>query len=456
VGVLVRVIGGGFAGVEAAWALAKRGIAVELYEMRPVQMTPAHKTEYLSELVCSNSFKSQDPDSPAGLLKSEMKALGSLVIPTGEAHSVPGGAALAVDRDAYAAAVTAAIEAEPLVTVVRRAVERAELEVWAAEAAENPERAVIIATGPLTSDGVGQWLAEATGREHLYFYDAVSPTVDASTLNREVVFAQSRYDKGEGDDYLNCPFSQEEYDRFVAALVAAERVPLKDFEEPKYFEGCKPIEEIAAKGKDSLRFGNFKPVGLRDPRTGKRPWAVLQLRPENREKTLYSLVACQNRLKWGVQKEVLQMVPGLEQAEFVRMGVIHRNTYLEAPRALTGDLMLRTRPGVYVAGQLTGVEGYVESAAMGIYAGLNAARRARGLDLIVPPRGCAYGSLVSHLQDETPREFAPMNINWGLLPDPDLPCVKSERKAKKLERARAEFAVWSEAILGGAERLVTP
>lgn len=435
---MLIVVGGGFAGVEAAWAAAQRGHRVALYEMRPVQMTPAHKTSHFSELVCSNSFKSQDPDTPAGLLKAEMKALGSLVIPTGEEHSVPGGSALAVDRDRYAEAVTKAIESHPLIEVRR--------EVFTPEMAEeivSQGDLLILATGPLTTDPLGLWLAQKTGKEHLYFYDAVSPTVDASTLDREVIFAQSRYDKGEGDDYLNCPFNKEEYDAFLDALLAADRVPLKEFEEPKYFEGCKPIEEIAVKGRDSLRFGNFKPVGLRDPRTGKRPWAVVQLRPENREKSLYSLVAFQTRMKWGPQVEVLKLIPGLAKAEFVRLGVIHRNTYIEAPQALTDQLELRSQPGVFVAGQLTGVEGYVESAAMGIYAGLAASFRMEGKPFPAPPRHCAYGSLMGHLQDTTDREFAPMNINWGLLPDPpENPKAKSERRALKLTAAREAFAQW--------------
>ena len=450
---MITVVGGGFAGVEAAWAAAQRGCKVRLYEMRPVKMTPAHQTSLLSELVCSNSFKSQSDDTPAGQLKREMKALGSLVIPTGEEHAVPGGSALCVDRDKYAEAVTEAIEGHENIEVVRE-----EFTPEMADAVLNPHPltpspsadgargggTLIIATGPLTSEGLGGWLAEKTGRDHLYFYDAVSPTVDAETIDRDIVFAQSRYDKGGGNDYLNCPFDKDQYDAFVTALVSAERVPLKEFEKPKYFESCKPIEEIASKGHDSLRFGNFKPVGLTDPRTGKRAYAVVQLRPENREKSLYSLVACQNRLKWGVQKEVLQMIPGLENADFVRLGVIHRNTYIEAPKVLTSWLEFRDTPGLFVAGQLTGVEGYVESAAMGIYAGITAAMREQGKDPVAPPRHCAYGSLVAHLQDDTEREFAPMNINWGLLPDPeDAPRKKDDRRAKKLDAARVAFESWS-------------
>lgn len=438
----VTVVGGGFAGVECAWALARRGVSVRLVEMRPIRMTEAHQTSLLSELVCSNSFKSQDPDSPAGQLKSEMKALGSLVIPSGEANSVPGGAALAVDRNLYATAVTQAIENESLIEVVR-----AEFTPASAESVLAGGGKVVLATGPLTTPELGAWLAQQAGQEHLYFYDAVAPTVDASTVDREVVFAQSRYDKGEGDDYLNCPFDKAQYDAFVEALLASEQVPLKDFEKPVFFEGCKPIEEIARKGKDSLRFGNFKPVGLRDPRTGHRPWAALQLRPENREKTLYSMVACQTRLKWGPQQAVLRMVPGLGSAEFVRLGVVHRNTYVNAPSALTEFLEVRARPGLYLAGQITGVEGYVESAAMGIYVGTTLAALAKGRKPVRPPRHCAYGSLVSHLQDTTERDFAPMNINWGLFPDPpEDPRHKSDRRRLKLEAAKSAFAEWQAAL----------
>jgi methylenetetrahydrofolate--tRNA-(uracil-5-)-methyltransferase len=453
---VVTVVGGGFAGVECAWACAERGVRVRLYEMRPFKMTPAHKTDQLSELVCSNSFKSQEPDSPAGQLKAEMKALGSLVIPTGEANAVPGGAALAVDRDLYAQAVTKAIESHPLIEVAREEFtpEMAEavlastpLPPSSSQGAGGGGNALIIATGPLTSEPLAEWLAGKAGRDSLYFYDAVSPTVDAGTIDFDIVFAQSRYEKGDGDDYLNCPFTKEQYEAFVGALVRAERAPLHDFEKPKYFSGCTPIEEIAALGVDSLRYGNFKPVGLTDPKTGRWPYAVVQLRPENKEKTLYSLVACQNRLKWGVQREVLQMIPGLGSADFVRLGVIHRNTYIESPKVLTPWLESRSVPGLFVAGQLTGVEGYVESAAMGIYVGITAARREQGMEPIIPPRACAYGSLVSHLQDETPREFAPMNINWGLFPDPaGAPRKKDERRQKKLNASRQAFAEWKRAL----------
>ncbi len=461
---MVVVVGAGFAGVEAAWALAERGIPVRLVEMRPKQTTPAHTTGYYAELVCSNSFKSKSPTSPAGQLKAEMQALGSVVLQTAFEHEVPAGEALGVDRDAFGAAITARVRNHPLIDTV-------ESEFTPDDLAEALNQGpVILATGPLTTSPLATWLAQVTGRKHLYFYDAVSPTVEASSLDRSIVFAQSRYDKGEGDDYLNCPFEKPDYEAFVRELVAAERAPIHAFEaggkrdlpgadglderfleKIQYFAGCSPIEAIAEKGQASLRFGNFKPVGLSDPRTGRRPYAALQLRPENKEKTLYSLVACQNRLKWGEQKRVFRMVPGLAQAEFVRFGVIHRNTYLDAPQVLDELLQLREVPNLYVAGQLTGVEGYVESAAMGIYVGLQLARHLQGEPTVLPGRACAYGALLGHLRDETPREFAPMNINWGLLPEPLEPTRdKGVKRAIKLAAAQAAFSEWLQQLSTGA------
>ena len=458
---MITVVGGGFAGVEAAWAIAERGERVRLYEMRPVLNTPAHTTEYLAELVCSNSLKSKLPTSPAGQLKAEMQMLGSLVLQIAYQNEVPAGEALGVDREKFGAAITAAVENHPRIELCR--------EVFTPEMAESllaSNETVILATGPLTSPEMATWLAAKTGREHLYFYDAVSPTVDAASLDRDVVFAQSRYDKGEGDDYLNCPFEKDSYFDFVRELVNAERAPIKAFEAGgrrdgpvvgeaieqefletiKYFAGCSPIEAIAEKGERSLAFGNFKPVGLTDPRTGRRPYAALQLRPENAEKSLYSLVACQNRLKWGEQKRVFQMVPGLENAEFVRYGVIHRNTYLEAPRVLDPWLELKGSPGLFIAGQLTGVEGYVESAAMGILVGINALNSLAQTKTPLPQPTTAYGSLLSHLQDQTPREFAPMNINWGLFPDHvEHVRDKTLRKALKIEAAQSGVAEWVQA-----------
>ncbi len=445
---MITVVGGGFAGVEAAWAAANRGERVQLFEMRPICETGAHKTDFLAELVCSNSFKSKLLTSPAGQLKAEMLALGSIVLPTAETHSVPGGEALCVDRDEFASAVTEKILNHPLIEVIRQ-----EFTPDMANTLLGQGETLIICTGPLTSRPLGEWLAGLTGKKHLYFYDAVSPTVDASTLDRSIVFAQSRYDKG-GDDYLNCPFEKDSYLAFVHELVHAERalphgVAADDetLEKIKYFAGCTPIEAIAEGGERSLAFGNFKPVGLTDPRTGRRPYAALQLRPENREKTLYSLVACQNRLKWGEQKRIFRMVPGLENAEFVRFGVIHRNTFIDSPKVLTPWLEMQDYPGLFIAGQITGVEGYVESAAMGIYAGIAAVRHTRKVDQIVPPRPSAYGSLISHLQDPTPREFAPMNINWGLFPDPETEIRDKQIKRNwKLKQAQDAFAQWEEKL----------
>lgn len=448
---MITVVGAGFAGVEAAWAAANRGANVTLFEMRPAKMTPAHTTGHFAELVCSNSLKSNLPTSPAGLLKSEMIALGSIVLSTAAEHSVPGGQALCVDRDLFGAAITKALHEHPNIQVETRE--------WTPDefSAASNLGPVILATGPLSTDPVAEWLAELTGRKHLYFYDAVSPTVDASTLDRTVVFGQSRYDKG-GDDYLNCPFDKDEYYAFVRELVAAERVPLHAFEaggnrmadgsigeggvmeKIQYFAGCMPIEVIAERGERSLAFGNFKPVGLEDPRTGRRPYAALQLRPENKEKTLYSLVACQNRLRFGEQKRVFQMVPGLKDAEFVRYGVIHRNTYIDAPRVLNRDLTVLGTPNLMLAGQLTGVEGYVESAAIGILAGMIAAAQENGNTVPLPPRSTAYGSLLNHLQDQTDRDFAPMNINWGILPDPEEPVRdKGVKREMKIAAAHAAF-----------------
>lgn len=439
---VITIVGGGFAGCEAAWAAANRGARVRLYEMRPVKMTPAHKTEKLAELVCSNSFKSKNPDSPAGQLKWEMVRLGSLMIPIAEKNSVPGGEALAVDRERFADDMTRQIETHPVIEVVRK-----EFDPLTYDFASGP---LIIATGPLTSDKVANWLSKITETEGLYFYDAVSPTVTADSIDMSKVWEQSRYDKGDSG-YLNCPMTKEQYETFVDALLRAEQAPLHDFEHAKYFEGCMPIEEIAARGRDSLRFGNFKPVGLKNPHTGERAYAVVQLRPENRERTLYSLVGCQTRMRWGAQKEVLRMIPGLENAEFVRYGVIHRNTYVNAPRILRYDLSLdpdRTRieqrDRVYLAGQITGVEGYVESGAIGILAGINAALWLWGENLTPPPRESAFGSLLSHVTNTHAPNFAPMNINWGLFPEPDVqPGDKARRRALKLQAARSAFERWA-------------
>ncbi len=432
------VIGAGLAGSEATWQIARGGFPVRLVEMRPARMTPAHKTGAFAELVCSNSFKSDLESTPAGLLKSEMRALGSLTLEVAARCRVPGGEALAVDRGAFSQGVTDALRSLPNVVFEQAEAGGDDVRRWLADGP------VVIATGPLTSEGLAGWLAEQTGSERLYFFDAVSPTVTAESIDRSIAFPGSRYGKG-GDDYLNCPFTKEEYDAFVEALLSAERAPLHDFErDVRYFEGCLPIEEIAARGRRSLAFGNFKPVGLTDPRTGKRPYAVLQLRPENADRTLYSLVACQTRLRWGEQARVFRMVPGLQNAEFVRFGVIHRNTYLHAPLVLDPKLRLRSLPAVRCAGQITGVEGYMESAATGILAGLWTVLELRGRIATVPPRECVLGSLLAYLSDTTERDFAPMNANWGLFPPLDPPIRdKQARRAALAARACSAFEAWS-------------
>ncbi|MCL6623157.1 MAG: methylenetetrahydrofolate--tRNA-(uracil(54)-C(5))-methyltransferase (FADH(2)-oxidizing) TrmFO [Fimbriimonadales bacterium] len=434
----VVVVGGGLAGSECAWNAAQRGVRVRLYEMRPQKLTPAHKTGDLAELVCSNSFKSEDPDTPPGLLKQEMSRLGSLTVTTAQKHRLEGGQALVVDRSRFTEEVTRALSHHPLVEIIR--------EEWHPELLI-PHVPHVIATGPLTSEAVANWISHITGTKHLYFYDAVSPTLTAESIDFTTVWEQSRYNKGDAG-YLNCPFTKEEYYAFVEALRTAERAPIHDFEKNiPYFEACLPIEIVAERGPDALRFSTLKPVGLKDPRTGRRPFAVLQLRPENREKTLYSMVACQTRLKWPEQKRVFQMVPGLQNAEFVRYGVIHRNTYLDAPRILLPDLRLAQpeppETPILFAGQITGVEGYMESAATGILAGINSARLAQGLQPLVPPRETALGCLIAHITNTSAPEYQPMNINWGLFPPITEPKLsKAERRKAQIQRAREAFSRW--------------
>ncbi len=362
----VTIVGGGLAGCEAAWQLARRGVPVLLHEMRPVRPTPVHQTGDFAELVCSNSLRGNALDQAAGLLKEEMRRLGSLVVSVADAVKVPAGSALAVDRGLFARRMTEAIEALPEVEVVRGEVQRI------------PDDPItIVATGPLTADALASEIAAFVGRSHLHFYDAVSPVVEADSIDFDKAFRASRYGKG-GDDYLNCPMSEEEYRAFHAALTSAECASVKDFEKEFFFEGCLPIEVIASRGPETLRFGPMKPVGLDDPRTGRRPFAVVQLRQDNLAASHWSIVGFQTQLKWGEQKRILQMIPGLERAEFVRYGMIHRNTYVNAPLTLEPTFETRQKPGLFFAGQMSGVEGYVESAASGLIAGLGAARRARG------------------------------------------------------------------------------
>lgn len=419
----IVVIGGGLAGSEAAWQIAQAGLTVELFEMRPVRQTPAHRTDRLAELVCSNSLKSDLPGSAPFLLKHEMKMMDSLILRVAETCRVPAGAALAVDRELFAAGVTAAIESHSCIHLRRE------------ELTEIPDDCIaIVATGPLTSPGLAEAIRELTGQDSFYFYDAISPVVEADSIDLDIVFRASRYGKG-GDDYLNCPMTETEYDRFYEALLAAEAVPAKEFEKAMFFEGCLPIEELARRGRLTLAFGPMKPVGLLDPRTGQRPFAVVQLRQENLLADAYNLVGFQNHLRYGEQQRIFRMIPGLEQAEFIRLGQIHRNTFINAPRLLQPTLQLRQRPDVLFAGQICGVEGYVESAMTGILAGRNAARIAAGSPGLEFPRQTACGSLIHYLMNADPSGFQPMNIAFGLLPT----LADDERRrlrAKKDRRGR--------------------
>src|SRR6266566_5234031 len=381
----VQIIGAGLAGSEAAWQCARRGLAVELFEMRPVRSTPAHQTEKFAELVCSNSLKSESENTAPWLLKEEMRRTGSLLLRIAQETSVPAGHALAVDREVFAARVTEAISAEPKIKVVRQEVTRI----------EEADGLTVIATGPLTSDALSQQIARLSGSDHLFFYDSISPIVEADSINMEKVYMAARYGKGTAD-YINCPLTKEDYDRFCDALVAAQSVEEHDWENLNYFEGCLPIEEIARRGRDTLRFGPMKPVGLDDPRTGKWPYAVVQLRQENLRADSYNLVGFQNHLKFGDQARVLRLIPGLENARFLRYGQIHRNTYINAPTLLSESLQMRKYPSVLFAGQICGVEGYVESIATGLMAGIHAAALS-GSNPVVPPRPTAFGSLVHYV-----------------------------------------------------------
>jgi methylenetetrahydrofolate--tRNA-(uracil-5-)-methyltransferase len=428
----VVVIGGGLAGTDAAWSAAREGARVALFEMRPVRSTPAHVTDNLAELVCSNSLKSNLPHTPAGMLKAEMRMLGSLVIRAGDESAVPSGGALAVDRELFAAAITGAIQEHPNITLVRD------------EVIEVPDDVpVVVATGPLTSDALAAQIGRITGSEDLYFYDAASPIIDAETIDRSIAFEASRWGKGQGENdgapagsgYLNCPLSEAEYHRFREELLKAELVPLKDFEPIKLFEGCLPIEEMARRGELTMAYGPMKPIGLFDPRTGKRPFAVVQLRQENRSGTLYSMVAFQTRLKWGEQQRIFRMIPGLENAEFVRLGVMHRNTYIHSPELLERTMALRQevrrragrRAPLFFAGCITGVEGYTESAATGILAGLNAARASRGEEPVQLPEQTMIGALTEYIAHGPTDNFQPMNSNLGLLP-PVQPPIKNKQQ----------------------------
>jgi len=418
----VTVVGGGLAGSEAAWQLARRGLGVDLYEMRPVVTTPVHQTGNLAELVCSNSLRGNALDQAAGLLKEEMRRMGSLVMRVADEVKVPAGSALAVDRELFAQRMTEAIAALPGVRILR------------AEVPRIPDDPVaIVATGPLTSEALAQEIAAFVGQAHLYFYDAVSPVLEADSIDMERVFRASRYGKG-GDDYLNCPLSEEDYRAFYEALTTAECAQVHAFESEFFFEGCLPVEVIASRGPGTLLFGPMKPVGLVDPRTGARPFGVVQLRQDNLAASHFSMVGFQTQLKWGEQKRVFQLIPGLENAEFVRFGMIHRNTYVNAPAVLEPTFETRRRPGLFFAGQMSGVEGYVESAASGILAGIGAAARARGAAPVAFPEDTALGALGRYIARSDPRAYQPTNIAFGLLPD--LPRRVSDKARKRLALSR--------------------
>lgn len=419
----VTVIGAGLAGSEAAWQLAKRGIRVKLYEMRPVKQTPAHHTDKFAELVCSNSLRANTLTNAVGVLKEEMRRLDSVIMKAADSCSVPAGGALAVDRHEFAAKVTEMVTNHPNVTVVRE------------EVTSIPTGPTIIATGPLTSQALSEQLQALTGEQYLYFYDAAAPIVEKESIDMEKVYIKSRYDKGEAA-YINCPMTEEEFERFYDALISAETVPLKEFEKEIYFEGCMPIEVMARRGKKTLLFGPMKPVGLEDPRTGKRPFAVVQLRQDDAAGTLYNIVGFQTHLKWGAQKEVIRLIPGLEQAEIVRYGVMHRNTFINSPKLLKPTYQYKEREDLFFAGQMTGVEGYVESAASGLVAGINAAHYVLGKELIVFPQETAIGSMAHYITSANPKHFQPMNANFGLFAPLDEP-IKDKKKKNERYAERA-------------------
>jgi methylenetetrahydrofolate--tRNA-(uracil-5-)-methyltransferase len=445
---MLTIIGGGLAGCEAAWQAASRGVRVTLHEMRPVRATPVHRTASLAELVCSNSFRGDKLDNAVGLLKEEMRRLGSLVMRAAEASRVPAGAALAVDRVRFAAIMTEAVSGHPLIDVVRDEVTRIP--------PSSLNEPVIVATGPLTSPALSEEVARLVGNAHLYFYDAISPIVLAETIDRAIVFRQSRWDRsmrtgssvgcgvddGAGD-YLNCPMNRDEYASFYDALTHAESATVHDFDRERFFEGCLPIEVMAHRGVDTLRFGPMKPVGLADPRTGREPYAVVQLRQDNLAGDHYSLVGFQTQLKWGEQARVLRMIPGLQDAEFVRYGMVHRNTYVNGPAVLAETWQVRTQPSLLLAGQMSGVEGYVESAASGLLAGINAAALVNGQPASAPPRTTAIGALAYYVSHADPAHYEPSNITFGIIaPLASPPRGKMDRKLAISRRALDDLEAW--------------
>jgi methylenetetrahydrofolate--tRNA-(uracil-5-)-methyltransferase len=431
----ITIIGGGLAGCEAAWQAAQRGISVVLHEMKPERFSPAHELPGLAELVCSNSLRGISLDNAVGLLKEELRRCGSLTMEAAEATAVPAGGALAVDRKLFSDHVTAKIEAHPLIRIER------------GETVAIPnEGVVIIASGPLTSDALATSLSELTG-DRLYFYDAIAPIVAADSLDMTKVFAASRYGKGDGDDYLNCPLNEAEYTRFIDELNRGEKVPAREFEKVVHFEGCMPVEELASRGVETLRFGPMKPVGLVDPNTGYEAHAVIQLRAENREKTMYNLVGFQTKLTWPEQRRIFHLIPGLEGAEFVRLGSMHRNTFINSPALLDVTQQLKSDSRIFFAGQITGVEGYVESAASGFLAGIAAARLVQNEQIPLPPPETALGALMRHITNADVKHFQPMNVNYGLFPELPGRIKKKERRQKLAERALEKLEEWKQTII---------
>ncbi|AJI21336.1 FADH(2)-oxidizing methylenetetrahydrofolate--tRNA-(uracil(54)-C(5))-methyltransferase TrmFO [Priestia megaterium] len=422
---VINVIGAGLAGSEAAWQIAKRGLKVRLYEMRPVKQTPAHHTDKFAELVCSNSLRANTLTNAVGVLKEEMRLLDSVIIRSADECAVPAGGALAVDRHEFAARVTESVKNHPNVTVVNE------------EITEIPQGPTVIATGPLTSKDLSEQLRALTSEDYLYFYDAAAPIIEKDSIDMDKVYLKSRYDKGEAA-YLNCPMTKEEFHRFHEALINAETVPLKEFEKEIYFEGCMPIEVMASRGEKTMLFGPMKPVGLEDPKTGKRPYAVVQLRQDDAAGTLYNIVGFQTHLKWGAQKEVLSLIPGLENAEVVRYGVMHRNTFINSPKLLKPTYQYRERDDLFFAGQMTGVEGYVESAASGLMAGMNAARLVLGEELVVMPQETAIGSMAHYITHTSAKNFQPMNANFGLFKELEVRIKNKQERNETLAKRALE------------------
>jgi len=433
----ITIIGGGLAGSEAAWQAAQRGIKVILWEMKPCRFSPAHNSPNLAELVCSNSFRAESLENAVGLLKEEMRRVGSLFILAADATRIPAGGALAVDRIKFSSFITSALEQQKNITLIREEVTKLPL-----------QRPLIFASGPLTSPSLSEEITNLVGKNYLYFYDAISPVVEADSINLNIAFRASRYNRG-GDDYLNCPLNQEEYYRLVAEIVSAEKILPRDFEKAIFFEGCLPIEEMADRGKDTLAFGPLKPVGLKDPRTGKQPHAVVQLRPENKERTIYNMVGFQTRLTWPEQKRVFRLIPGLEKASFVRLGSCHRNIFINSPALLFPTLQLQKEIKIFFSGQITGVEGYVESAAMGMVAGINAVSSILKKQLVIPSPATATGALLNYITTADPDHFQPMNVTYGLFPPIPSGVKKRDRRDFLIQQALKHIEEWRKAILTG-------